>query len=822
MWVIGDVLYGWSGTTTSGSLPDLLYLPAYVCLIVAVIQILRRRAGHAKSDSLIDALLVGVAALLAVWELVIEPSMEAGGVSSFANAVAALYPVLDVVLLVLVVQVLLAPGQRLTCLMWLAGGITATFAADIGYAVLVQSDAYVDGDALSRALNGTWLFSYALFAVAAWHPSMTRVNEPALGRPRFGRGRLLAAGAALVATPVARIAAQQVHNDHGIETLLLSAVTVVPLVVWRIARLNRATQAALDEVAAREAYYRGVAVNSSDAFVVVNEDGRVRDVSGALERLLQISRSQAIGGDAISIIHFDDRQRAKALLADVRTKPETTITGEVRAHTGARGKVIWLELRITNLLSDPAIGGIVINAHDITDRKRVEAELSHQAFHDSLTGLANRSLVQDRINHALLRRAAPGAQVSVIFCDLDGFKTVNDSLGHDTGDQVLQTTAQRLVRVVRPADTVARMGGDEFVVLVDGATVDEATALAHRLLLALKDPMTIDGTALVMTASLGLASADPGGRISADELLRAADTAMYEAKGAGRDRVIIYDAKMRDDTLSRRALEADLVGALERGELEPYYQPIVDLTDASLVGFEALLRWNHPQRGLLLPGNFIDVAERSGAIMPIGAWMLHTACIDAQAWQALHAGRAPLTVSVNLSARQLAEPNIVAQVSDALTASGLDPALLVLELTESMLVANPVEAAVRLRALQRLGVRLAIDDFGVGYSSLSYLRQFPVDILKLDRSFVNDIEDPDHVPAIVRGLLDLATTLGLAIVAEGVEDETQRRSLVAEGCELGQGYLFARPMRNTAAIEFIEKARVTDCALPMATAGAAT
>jgi diguanylate cyclase (GGDEF)-like protein/PAS domain S-box-containing protein len=798
LWVAGDVTYG---LAPDGSiLPDLAYVPAYLALIAAMIVILRARVRHSQSDSAIDAAMVGVAGLLAVWELIIEPGWEAEGIDAVGRTLAAVYPVLDVVLLVLLVQLMLVPGRRLAAMLWLGAGVTATFAADVVYAVLQQTDSYVDSVYLARVLDSTWLIGYALFAVAAWHPSMTEVSLPIRAEPRFGSGRLLAAGTALLAVPLTHVLSNELNQGSGVETLVLSSVTIVPLVVWRIARLNRSTQRGLDEVARREAYYRGVAVNSSDAFVLVDEDGVVLDASDALEQLVQISASDALQSDVLLIVHPGDRSLAEALLADARTKPGVTLSSEVRARTADR-RTIWMQLRITNLISDPQIGGIVINAHDITARKHAEEELSHQAFHDSLTGLANRSLVQDRVRHALLRRAGDH-DVSVVFCDLDGFKSVNDTLGHDAGDAVLQVVAQRLAQVVRPADTVARMGGDEFVILLE-SSVDEAGAIAERMLQVIADPIAVDGTPLVVTGSLGLASASVGGQTTADDLLRDADTAMYEAKAAGRNRVVVYDPGMRQAALERLALEADLHGALDRGELEARYQPVVSLHDGRVVGFEALIRWNHPERGLLLPEDFVWLAEESGDIISIGAWMLRTACAQAAAWRDAPGGLPPLTMSVNLSARQLVEGDLVGKVTEALESAGLDPSLLVLELTESMLVENPARVATILRALRALGVRLAIDDFGIGYSSLSYLRQFPFDILKIDRSFTEGIEDPERLPAIVRGLLDLGSTLELDIIAEGIEDDTQRRSLVNEGCELGQGFLFAHPLTSSAASELV-------------------
>jgi diguanylate cyclase (GGDEF)-like protein/PAS domain S-box-containing protein len=809
LWVVGDVIDTVMEITSGGSIPDVFYVAAYGCLIVSLIKMLRARVRHNELDSLIDAGLVACSGMFIAWELIIEPAWGSAGTSALSGVVGALYPVLDVVLLVLLVQLLLVRGRFLPAIVWLAAGVAAVFAADVAYAVL-QESTYLTIPSVARWVDGTWLMGYALFALAAAHPSMRDVSAAVDIDVRFGFGRLFAAGSALVAAPLGHVLALQLHDDADVESLLLGTVSVVPLVLWRIVRLHGATQRALAEVARRETYYRAVAMKSSDAFVVVDEAGRIIDASDALESLLSVTTDLAIGSDAMSIVIREDRELAHALMIDAWSKPGTTLTGEVRAHTGD-GRVICMQLRITSLLDDPAVRGIVINAHDISEQKRVEDELSHQAFHDSLTGLPNRSLLRDRIDHALVSRGPVGEAVTLLFCDLDGFKLINDAAGHDAGDKVLNVVADRLRRIVRPADTVARLGGDEFVVLLEHSTREEATAIAARITQSVADPIDAGGTSHRVTVSVGLAAAalgELGGSVTADDLLRDADIAMYGAKVGGRNRVVSYEPSMREDTTERRILAADLVGALERGEFEAYYQPIVNLHDGSTVGCEALIRWNHPTRGQIAPVGFVGLAEESGAIIPIGAWMLRAACAFATTWP-LPADGPPLKISVNLSPVQIADATIVGHVLDALQSTRLDPARLILELTESVLVDNPVAVASRLHELSALGIRLAIDDFGVGYSSLSYLRQFPFDILKIDRSFIDGINDPKELPAIVRGLLDLGRTLHLDVVAEGVEDDIQRRALVNEGCAVGQGYYFARPMTALEAAAFVEAGEAT-------------
>jgi len=377
---------------------------------------------------------------------------------------------------------------------------------------------------------------------------------------------------------------------------------------------------------------------------------------------------------------------------------------------------------------------------------------------------------------------------------VDGFRSVNDRFGHDAGDEVLREIARRLRDTVRSGDTVGRLGGDEFAVLIEDnhAYADEARTTAERILQALSIPVELHGQLFVASASIGVAVGDA--TAGADDLLRNADIAMHRAKAAGRARVVVYDPDMGTAAGEALRLEADLAAAVDEEQFVVMYQPVVELARGHIVGFEALVRWRHPDLGLLGPDRFIPLAEETGLIVPLGRWVLGTACDAAVRWRDRGPDGVPLTMAVNLSARQLASDGIVADVRTALDRAGLDAGCLVLEMTETSLVADPTEAARRLRRLHDLGVRLAVDDFGTGYSSLSYLRQFPVDILKIDRSFVETITDRDAVPPIVRGLIDLGRTLDLEIVAEGIEREEQREGLRHRGCDLGQGYLFARPL----------------------------
>jgi diguanylate cyclase (GGDEF)-like protein len=428
------------------------------------------------------------------------------------------------------------------------------------------------------------------------------------------------------------------------------------------------------------------------------------------------------------------------------------------------------------------------------ENARLYEELRHQAFHDSLTGLANRALFRDRVEHALGRRPGPEAGlVAVLFLDLDDFKTINESLGHVGGDQLLAAVADRIQACLRTSDTAARLGGDEFAILLEDLRDEsEASNVAQRVIDALRPPIRIAGTAAVIATSIGIAVSPPG-HDDATALLRNADFAMYQAKHGGKGRYEIFRPSLREAVTERAALEALMRGAETRDELRLHYQPIVDLADGSIVGIEALVRWDAPGRGLLMPADFIGLAEESGLIVDIGRWVLERACRDTQAWRQAFELDA-LSVSVNLSARQFQHPDLVAEVGTALAASGLEPSRLVLEITESVLMQTTTATIGKLADLRRIGVRLAIDDFGTGYSSLGYLERFPVDILKIDKTFIDGIGERGNRPVLARAIVQLGRALDLQVVAEGIERQEQATVLRKLGCTRGQGYLFARPM----------------------------
>ncbi len=537
--------------------------------------------------------------------------------------------------------------------------------------------------------------------------------------------------------------------------------------------------------------FRSLVRNSVDVNLVVAADGTITYESPAAERVLGLPADERIGQPAFEIIHPDDRAFGENLLAGVMETPGAEVSGELRARH-ADGSWRSIDTVLKNLLDDPAVGGVVINYRDVTTRKTLEEELRRQAFHDSLTGLANRALFADRLEHALSRTRRFGHPVAVLFIDLDDFKTVNDSLGHGEGDLLLVAVAERLQKPLRAGDTIARMGGDEFAVLLeDPADADAPVEVAQRLLAALEPPFERGGKELFVHASIGTA-VSTSTSLTPGDLLRDADVSMYTAKSKGKNRVEVFKPSMHMAAIARLALKGDLERALEREEFSVLYQPIINLKSGQVTGVEALLRWHHPRRGVVGPTDFIPVAEETGLIIPLGRWVLNEACRQAMAWDL--ETPTPLRMSVNVSGRQIHQPGFAGEVAEVLAVTGLDPARLTLELTESVLMQDVDVTAATLADLKRLGVRLAVDDFGTGYSSLSYLRRFPIDELKIDRSFVSSVNVGPDQSALVRSIVKLGDTLHLETVAEGIEEAEQLRELTGLGADLGQGFYFAKPL----------------------------
>ncbi len=532
----------------------------------------------------------------------------------------------------------------------------------------------------------------------------------------------------------------------------------------------------------RERRLLALVQNSADLVVVIEDDGVVSFASPSARSVLGRPAAELVGQHVVGLLR-EDAPTLIGMLAAGRTGDLAVSFRLVHAD----GREIVADGTLSNLLEEAAVGAWVLTLRDVTEQHALAEQLVHQAFHDSLTGLANRALFADRLDHAVSRR---DGSIAVLVLDLDDYKHVNDTHGRLVGDQLLVAVSDRLRGALRPGDTAARLGGDEFAVLMEQTDRAAAESAAHRVLDALRATIEVDGVSWSASASIGIALTDPAGA-TGESVLRDADIAMYWAKEKGKGTIRVFDADRHAATLDRMSIQTDLVTAIDRDELELHYQPIVDLRTRVVTGFEALVRWQHPDRGGLAPGQFVPGAERSGLVVALGSWALREAC---RAACELQVSRPGVTMSVNVSAQQLVRPGFVDEVARALDDTGLPPALLVLEITESVLLDDVDTAMTALHGLRELGTRTAIDDFGTGYSSLSYLARLPVDILKVDKSFVDGVIAEEHAATVALAILEMGRSLRLTMVAEGVESVEQAAWLEEHGCDRGQGYLWSRAL----------------------------
>jgi diguanylate cyclase (GGDEF)-like protein/PAS domain S-box-containing protein len=582
--------------------------------------------------------------------------------------------------------------------------------------------------------------------------------------------------------------------------LLVVAADEAVLLTLRGALEILASQAALavervtlsQEVTRRnnEAYFRTLVQNAHDVILIVDDGGRVRYASPSAEAML--GPGSVVGMPVLDLVAPDDHAAAERALHTVWGGSALAGTRSYRIvrTDGAR---LDVEVASRDLRDDPTVRGLVLTLRDVTAQRKLEHELTHRAFHDALTGLANRVLFRDRVERALVAAGADGGGlVGVLLIDLDDFKLVNDTMGHGTGDDLLIAVAARLTSVLRPHDTAARLGGDEFAILVEGAAhAAEIEEIAARVVDALGAPLDVAG-GLTTSVSVGVATT-PGVRGSA-EMLSHADLALYAAKGAGKGRWRRYEPGLHLAALDRLEVRTELERAITAGAFVLRYQPIVELGSGAMVGVEALVRWRHPRRGLVAPADFIHVAEETGLVVPLGSWVLDRALADLARWRKETAFGTGLTMSVNVSAHQVRDPGFLDTLIGALARWDVPAGSLVLEITETALLADDARVSADLAALRDLGLRIAIDDFGTGYSSLDYLRRHAIDVLKVDRSFISGVEASGRQAALVGAIVHLATALDLRVVAEGVETAAQRDALLLAGAELGQGHLFSVPV----------------------------
>jgi diguanylate cyclase (GGDEF)-like protein/PAS domain S-box-containing protein len=573
-------------------------------------------------------------------------------------------------------------------------------------------------------------------------------------------------------------------------TLLVVASLGWAFWIRRVIRRHRELQQQLTQHEARVASDERLTVlvkNSADLTLILDADLTATFVSPAALKVLGYQPDQLMNQGLLGHIDEDDVPIFIQLVTGLRHEDDQEVQLQM---THADGRTLTMEGVLTNLLSHPSVAGYVLTVRDVTERHTIEQQLVHQAFHDGLTGLANRELFADRLGHALTSRNEAAEPVVVLFCDLDDFKEVNDRLGHAAGDEVLTVVGQRLEAAVGGLDTAARIGGDEFAILMLDATLADGEAMAQRIRTQLAAPVEVAGMSLQLRASVGVAHAEPGG-VDAEQALRNADFAMQWAKGLGKARHEVYDASLHARSLDRLELRSDLQRGLRRGELILHYQPTVCLKSGRVIGFEALVRWQHPTRGLLMPAEFIPLAEETGLVVPLGSWVLEEACRFAAS---LQRRSHELSMSVNVATQQLYQEGFVDEVRAVLAESGLKASRLVLELTETALLSELDKVKPRLEALRRTGVRLAIDDFGTGYSSLAYLSELALDILKVDKSFIDRVTDDVQGRSITQAILTMSRQLSMETVAEGVEESGQADWLIQEHCSMAQGYLWSKPV----------------------------
>ena len=771
---------------------DIMLCLFYPVLAAAVLFLIRAAAVRVPWIQLsLDATIFVVGFGAFFWFLVIRPAALHVEVDLLKQALSLAYLGLDCVLLLMLAVLVLtgagsAGGWRIPLL--LLSGFAIMFLGDI-----LWSLAKVRGYYLPGGFQDVLYLSCYVPVVAAGRAQMRSIAAPArtMSNTSDALARSLPYAAMLAAFLVlVYLARGDIRGPSTVMTMIVFALTLLFMV--RQGVVLRGDALLRERRAARmvEERYASLIANASDVIMIVAPDGMLRFVSPACERTLGLKPEEITGRSLPELWIGEDGEKVRLFLAEVAaTRSGTVGPVELRIERGARRCVI--EGVGSNLTEDPAVQGLALNFRDISERKALEEQLRQLAFHDPLTLLANRNLFRDRVQHALTLAQFGQGSVAVMFLDLDNFKNINDSLGHDAGDCLLQAVAQRIVKTTRSSDTVARLGGDEFAVLLEGiATVSEVGRLADALIDTLDLPFTLEGIEVRVAASIGVAFSTPD--TGAEALLSNADIAMYHAKAAGKNRHVTFQPQMQDMLQERLRLEADIGRALAHEEFFLEYQPIIDLGTKSLLGIEALVRWRHPEAGILMPGRFIQVAEECGQIVKLGRWVLKQACRDVCAWRKSIAGGSGLRLAVNISGRHLQHGELVDDVAQALRESGFEAGNLVIELTESTTMYNTEANLERFQRLKALGVKLAIDDFGTGYSSLSYLHRFPIDILKIDRSFVSRLTNSDNGPELARAVITLGETLGLDTVAEGIEHEPQVAALLALGCVAGQGFLFAK------------------------------
>jgi diguanylate cyclase (GGDEF)-like protein/PAS domain S-box-containing protein len=828
IWFMDDYMIGQRPTV---SLADVMYVAYYPLLLCGLLRFpIPRRSRRDILKLSLDVGMVVVTGGAIIWYLILDPQVDSGRSTMLGIFLSAAYPVGDLVLLFASTVVLLHNPALVSrrAIQMLTLSSLVMFGSDmiLGYDI-VQKGTYQMGSWTDLG----WQSAMMLWVLAAFQQRW-RVTQPANDIPAEQETTFAVGGipyaAVFVGYGLLVIAARSYWEVLGEligPVLLLTALVLTrqiiairentQLLMERVAQEIRLRQL-LTESVAQEARFHSLVQNSSDVITVVDEHGMIQFMSPAVESIFGWLSHESLGMNIRDIVHRDDATAVSDFLDRLQSKDGATAPGSliIRCRNKA-GEWRSLETVATVLMDDPAINGIVLNTRDVSERMALHAKLSHQAYHDPLTQLANRSWFHTQVENALERSQSFTNHVAVLFLDLDNFKNINDSLGHAAGDKILIEVGQRLLNATRGADTVARLGGDEFAVLVNRvASEADLVVIAERITNSMHAPLVLRTGDVFSSVSIGIAIGNTGQ--SVDELLRNADVAMYVSKRHGKGSYTIFEPQMHTQASERLGLEIDLRHALMRDELTLVFQPIVALADGRLLGVEALVRWEHPQRGLLTPGEFIPMAEEAGLIQPLGRWVLRTTCQQGVQWHSMLPSGMSFIVSVNVSGQQLDQVTFVDEVAAALKETGFPPGDLLLEVTESVIARDVAATLQQLKALKLLGVRIAIDDFGTGYSSLSVLQQFPADVLKIDRSFVNDAVSEENGLAVAQTIVALAKALSLEIVAEGIEHQQQADVLADMGCGFAQGFYFSRPVHSTEIDALIQRGSIINpAAVPL-------
>jgi diguanylate cyclase (GGDEF)-like protein/PAS domain S-box-containing protein len=808
--LIASIGWGYDALTESvtyGSWPDALYLFYYPMAAAACALLYFDLGGRLDTArSIIDAatLSLGFGALL--WFTALQPLGAMDAAQLAQNWSAAGYGIGNAIALIAgaLVAMQITDWRSERGIIWLLAAMVATLVADLLWVNEELRGEYYVGDGIDLAY---YAFYLCLITAARKerHRRAPGVDTSGLQGDLRGSLPMVALSTGIIALLDDRLGLTSFQSPLLIGVMIVATL----LVIASQALATREVVALHREVATRRFDERLTELvrRSSDMIAICDTDGVIRYASPSSEQLLGATPGELAGQRLDMVLGPEAAHVREAFGQVLRAAHSEQIA--VFSITQPQGDKRSYKMVIANLCHVDSIRGITLNIRDVSDAARLNDQLRTLAFHDPLTLLANRSLFSDRV-HQAIRHIADGMTPAVLFIDLDNFKTVNDSLGHGAGDQLLRAFAQRLVQCTRAGDTVARLGGDEFAVLLDHVpNAAAAMSVARQIIESCKQPFDLEGQPARVGASVGVAIAD---RVStAERLLRNADAAMYAAKANGKGHAEVFEPEMLRAARRRIRLENELATAIEQGQFEVHYQPIVDLASRHLVGVEALMRWRHPTRGLVLPNDFIPLAEETGQIVPMTEWILDRACADlVQLQRRIESGEG-VRMSVNMSSRYLNRGNVVGDIRAALEAHHIRPQGLILEVSESLLLDDSNHIEQTFKDLKLLGVRLALDDFGTGYSSLAYLHRFPIDILKIDRSFVerlgraHDGSEGVDATALARAILSLAEALGLDTVAEGIEIDAQRDKLLELGCKTGQGYVFGKPML----IEEVFEAAVT-------------